>query len=44
MHLQLLELLMQKQIIFIWKTCIEYDTREQTIYVTVMILLAEKIW
>jgi len=44
MHLQLLKLLMQKQIIFIWKTCIEYDTREQIIYIIVMVLLAEQIW
>jgi hypothetical protein len=37
MHLQLLEWLMQKQIIFIWKTCIVYGTKEQIIYVIVMI-------
>lgn len=43
-RLQLLELSQQKQIICIWKTCTEYDTREQIIYITVRVLLAEKIW
>lgn len=42
-HLQLHDLLMQKQI-FIWKTCTEYDIREQIIYIIVMVLLAEQIW